>query len=57
MIPMSDVQTIAEKHPAIFIHVYEGAGHGFNCDERADYDKAAADLALKRTLAFFEAQL
>lgn len=57
MIPMSDVQMIAEKHPAIMVHVYKDAGHGFNCDQRPDYREDAASLALRRTLAFFDAQL
>jgi carboxymethylenebutenolidase len=33
------------------------AQHGFNCDQRASYDPAAADLARERTLAFFAQQL
>ena len=37
-------------------HVY-AAGHGFNCDARADYDAASARLARERTLAFFAEQL
>jgi dienelactone hydrolase len=32
--------------------VYPGADHGFFCDERASYQKAAADDAWKRLLAF-----
>lgn len=35
------------------IHVYEGAGHGFNCDERASYHEDAAKTAQKRSLDFF----
>ncbi len=35
------------------MHVYPGAGHGFNCDMRADFHPASADLARERTLAFF----
>ena len=42
-------------HRAYF---YEGAEHGFNNDTAgARYNAAAADLAWKRTLAFFEANL
>jgi len=41
-----------EQQPQATIHVYP-AGHGFNCDMRADYDAASAALALERTLAFF----
>ncbi|MCU0884700.1 MAG: dienelactone hydrolase family protein [Beijerinckiaceae bacterium] len=40
------------------IHVYEGAQHAFNNDTNAArYNKAAADLALSRTLAFFRHHL
>lgn len=40
------------------IHVYDGAQHAFNNDTNAArYDKAAADLALSRTLAFFRKHL
>ncbi len=55
-IPMSDVAKLRYAHQSVPIHVYE-AGHGFNCDERPDYDKAAADLALQRTMDFFKAHL
>jgi len=49
-IPLSDVETIRKKRPDCEIYVYEGADHGFNCDERASYNKQAADLAWKRSL-------
>ncbi len=40
------------------IHIYDGAQHAFNNDTNAArYDKAAADLALSRTLAFFTKHL
>ncbi len=40
------------------IHVYDGAQHAFNNDTNAArYDKAVADLALSRTLAFFRKHL
>ncbi len=32
------------------IYVYEGAGHGFNCNRRASYHRFAAQLARSRTL-------
>ena len=51
-IPMADVARIRAAHPAVPVHTY-AAGHGFNCDERGSYDKASADLARERTLAFF----
>ena len=56
-IPLSDVTKLRYAHQSVPIHVYE-AGHGFNCDDRTgSYDKAAADLALQRTLDFFKAHL
>lgn len=40
------------------IHIYDGAQHAFNNDTNtARYDKATADLALSRTLAFFRKHL
>ena len=40
------------------IHMYPGVNHAFNNDTNAArYDKAAADLAWQRTLAFFREQL
>lgn len=56
-IPLSDVETIRGKRPDVAIHVYDGAQHGFNCDQRASYDKASADQAWTRTLDFFKANL
>ena len=52
-IPLSDVEQIGAAHPEVAIHLYEGAGHGFNCDMRAQFNAEAAALALERTLAFF----
>lgn len=56
-IPLSDVETIRAKQPDLEVHVYPGAQHGFSCDERASYDKASADIAWQRTLAFFAKHL
>jgi carboxymethylenebutenolidase len=56
-IPQSDVEAIRAKRPDVEIHIYPGAQHGFSCDERASYDKASADLAGQRTLAFFAKHL
>ena len=40
------------------IHIYPGVDHGFFNDERPDvYNKAAADDAWRRTLAFFRTHL
>ena len=44
-------ELIHDGHPDIPVHVYP-AGHGFNCDARADYHADSARLARERTLAF-----
>jgi carboxymethylenebutenolidase len=56
-IPMPDVELIQAKHPNAEIFVYEGAQHGFHCDERASYDKKSADIAWPRTMEFFAKHL
>lgn len=52
-----DPEHIAARHPEIELYVYPGTEHGFNCDERRFFDRAAAELALSRTLAFLERHL
>ena len=40
------------------LHMYDGANHAFNNDTNAArYDKAAADLAWRRTVAFLKKNL
>jgi carboxymethylenebutenolidase len=56
-IPLSDVEIIRAKRPDVEVFVYDGAQHGFGCDERASYDKPSADLARQRSLAFFAKHL
>jgi carboxymethylenebutenolidase len=56
-IPLSDVETIKAKRPDVEVFVYPGAQHGFHCDERASYDKASADIAWPRSMAFFAQHL
>jgi len=56
-IPLSDVETIKAKRPDVEVFVYPGAQHGFHCDERASYDKASADIAWPRSMAFFAKHL
>jgi carboxymethylenebutenolidase len=46
-------KAIAKAHPEITAHFYPGAGHGFNCDQRASYNAAASKQARERTLEFF----
>ena len=55
-IPLTDVEKIRDAHPAVPVYVYD-ADHGFNCDERASFDAAAADVARERTLALFDEHL
>ena len=55
LIPQEAVSRVKNAWPPVPIHVYRGAGHGFNCDQRADFRPEAAALALERTLAFFRA--
>jgi carboxymethylenebutenolidase len=56
-IPLSDVEIIKAKRPEVEVFVYPGAQHGFHCDERASYDKARADIAWPRSMAFFAKHL
>ncbi len=56
-IPMTDVEIIRAKRPEVEIHVYPGAQHGFNCEERASYDGASADIARQRSIEFFARHL
>ncbi len=39
------------------VYIYPNANHGFNNDTSSRYDKAAADLAWSRTVAFLKEQL
>jgi len=50
-IPVAGVRDLMKKHPDASIFLYP-ADHGFNCDQRAAYDAAAAKLARERTLEF-----
>jgi carboxymethylenebutenolidase len=56
-IPLSDVDVVKAKRPDCEIHIYEGAGHGFHCDERGSYHPEAAAKAWPRTLTWFERHL
>jgi carboxymethylenebutenolidase len=51
-IPLSDVEIVKEKRPDCEVYIYDGAGHGFSCDERPSYHKASADIAWGRTQDF-----
>jgi carboxymethylenebutenolidase len=56
-IPLTDVDKIKAAYPQGTYHVYAGAQHGFNCDQRASYEPRAAALARERTLEFFARHL
>ena len=51
-IPMDAVDLIRNTYQDATVHVYENAGHGFNCDMRADFHESSANLALERTIEF-----
>ena len=51
-----DLRGLRERHPEADVHVYP-AGHGFNCDQRADYNEEVSKQALERTLSFFQKTL
>jgi carboxymethylenebutenolidase len=55
-IPPAAMERIRASDPDGVLHVYD-ADHGFNCDQRAAFDAAAAQLARERTLAFLAAHL
>lgn len=56
IIPPEHLQRHRELQSLAEIHVYP-AGHGFNCEQRDDYDEPSARLALERTLSFFQRTL
>lgn len=51
-IPLADVEKIERTYPRSTVHIYAGAGHGFNCDERSSFSPADAKLAFERSLEF-----
>jgi carboxymethylenebutenolidase len=55
-IPLADVAKARALFPQGVFHIYP-AGHGFNCNQRASYDAASAQLAFERTLAFLHEQI
>lgn len=55
-IPLDSVERFKGMQPGVEVQVYP-AHHGFNCDQRASHDAAAAALARERTLQFFARHL
>ncbi|HVV94981.1 MAG TPA: dienelactone hydrolase family protein [Hyphomicrobiales bacterium] len=50
------VRRLAAGNPNVDVHLYPGAGHSFANPMRPTYDKAAAELAIDRALAFLSAR-
>ena len=51
-IPAEKIEIIKNAQPDIPVYIYEGVGHGFNCDERESFNELAATIARQRTLTF-----
>ena len=51
-IPQTMVDEVHAAHPSVPIHMYD-AGHGFCREGSHDFNAAARDLAMQRTLALF----
>jgi carboxymethylenebutenolidase len=56
-IPLADVDAIRAAQPGVEIYVYEGAGHGFGCEQRGSFNRESFNLAQSRSLDFFRKQL
>ena len=52
-ISAADIVEHQQRQPDAQTFIYP-AGHGFNCNQRHDFDPASAALALERTLGFFQ---
>lgn len=51
-----EIEKIRTAHPDLPLSIYD-AGHGFNCDQRKDFEPESAKLARQRTLEFFSRHL
>lgn len=54
-IPPADVERTRTAHPDAEVFVYQGAGHGFMCEARADHHPPSVALARERFLSFVDA--
>ena len=54
IIPSTDVAAIQSNHPEGVFHIYDNAGHGFNCSDRRDYHSKSAKIAFARSLEFLK---
>jgi len=57
IIPSTDVAAIQSNHPEGVFHIYDNAGHGFNCSDRKDYHEESAKIASTRSLDFLNLHL
>ena len=51
-----EIEKIRSAHPDLPLFIYD-AGHGFNCDQRKDFEPQSASLARQRTLEFLRNHL
>jgi carboxymethylenebutenolidase len=51
-----EIEKIRSAHPGLPLFIYD-AGHGFNCDQREDFEPKSSSLARQRTLEFFRNHL
>lgn len=56
LIPIEKVKELQALHSKQTFHLY-AAGHGFNCNQRKDFNAAAAQVAEVRTLEFLKKHL
>jgi carboxymethylenebutenolidase len=56
-IPVSDVEAIRARRPDCEAWLYQGAGHGFNCDERSAFEPASSSISWMRTAEWFARHL
>jgi len=56
IIPPEDQLAHREQLPGADFYTWP-AGHGFNCDQRADYNREVAQQAMTRTLSFLQRHL
>jgi len=56
-IPIDGVRKFEAAHREVQVFVYDGAEHGFNCNERKSYNPDAAMIARERTLEFLRQHL
>jgi carboxymethylenebutenolidase len=56
-IPTDVIERIRSVDPDGEFFIYEGAGHGFNCDDREGFHADASSLSEERALAFLDRHL